>query len=222
MAGAHLLAEPAEFEIIEIVESAGRYAHRSDAEPTLQIIDAVEVDQALQCFFKRRGVVIALRLWAALGPKRRRGNSRREKAGNAEGGDQSGACFVEQGPRAVAFHNGIPRDRGRDRLPEFLEAPQPFFAWVAGDDRSVDGTDRDAGNPFRLKIVVTQRLVGAGLIGAERAAALQNKHALRIRRRGCWRRIGSIHHDRRSIIKKGLYRGVSWRWRQSAGRPNRD
>jgi len=29
--------------------------------------DPVEIDQALQCFFKRRGVVIALRLWLPWG-----------------------------------------------------------------------------------------------------------------------------------------------------------
>jgi hypothetical protein len=112
--------------------------------------------------------------------------------------------------------DGIPGHWRRNHFPEFLEAADPLFARVAGNDRGIDGADRDAGNPFGLEIVVTQRLIGAGLIGTERAAALQNKHALRLRRRRCWRWIGGIHRDRRSNIKKQLHRGVSSRWRQSA------
>ena len=69
-----------------------------------------------------------------------------------------------------------------------------FSRLVAGDDRGIDGADRDAGDPVRLEIEVTQRLIGAGLIGAERAAALQNQHALRLRGRRCWRGIGMIGH----------------------------
>ena len=46
---------------------------------------------------------------------------------------------------------------------------------VAGDDRSVDGADRDAGDPVGMKSGFGQRLVDACLIGAERAAALQKQ-----------------------------------------------
>ena len=164
---------------------------RADAEPGLQIVDAVEIDQPLQRRAQRRGVVIALRLRAALRPQRRRRNPRREKAGHAEGRDQGGAGLVEQRTPAVA------RGDADSRAP----APKPcsqnslsrstrFSRRIAGDDRGIDGADRDAGNPFRLEIVVTQRLIGAGLIGAERAAALQDQHALGLRGRGGWRWIG--------------------------------
>jgi len=39
----------------------------------------------------------------------------------------------------------------------------------------IDGADRHAGNPVRVNAGVVQRLVDAGLIGAERAAALQHQ-----------------------------------------------
>ena len=62
-----------------------------------------------------------------------------------------------------------------DRVPEFLEPFQPALRWVAGDDRGVDGADRDADHPIRFQPGLMQRLVDAGLIGAERAAALQDQ-----------------------------------------------
>ena len=60
-----LLAELLEFVIVEISEIARGYAHRADAEPGLQVVDAVEVDQAFQRLLQRGCVVIALRLRAA-------------------------------------------------------------------------------------------------------------------------------------------------------------
>ena len=153
----------------------------------LQIVDAVEIDQSLQRLLQRRGVVIALRLRAARRPERRGRNARREEAGHAKGRDQGGAGFVEQRARAVARRHRIPGHRRRHHLPEFLQALDALLALIAGDDRGVDGADRDAGDPFRLEIEVTQGLIGAGLIGAERAAALQDQHRLRFRRRGGWR-----------------------------------
>src|SRR6202011_2480618 len=114
---------------------------------------------------QRRGVVIALRLRRTLRPKRRRRKPRREETGNPEGGDQGGAGLVEERPPAVAFGDGIPRHRSRNHLPEFLEPRDALFAWVTGDDGGIDGADRDAGDPFRLEITVTKRLIGAGLVG---------------------------------------------------------
>ena len=62
-----------------------------------------------------------------------------------------------------------------DPVPEFAQRRQPPLGRVAGDQRSVDGADRDAGNPVRLQPGFMQRLVDAALIGAQRAAALQNQ-----------------------------------------------
>ena len=41
--------------------------------------------------------------------------------------------------------------------------------------RGVDRADRDAGDPVGMEIGLGQRLVDAGLVGAERAAALQHQ-----------------------------------------------
>ena len=49
---------------------------------------------------------------------------------------------------------------------------------VAGDQRAIDGADRGADDPIRLDAAFHERLVDAGLIGAERAAALQDQHHL--------------------------------------------
>src|SRR5271163_1242176 len=52
---------------------------------------------------------------------------------------------------------------------------------VAGDDAGVDGADRGANDPIGLDFRLMQGLVYAALIGAQRAAALQNEHDLPIR-----------------------------------------
>ena len=47
-------------------------------------------------------------------------------------------------------------------------------------------------DPFRLEARATQRLKGTRLIGAERAAALQDQHTLRFGGRG-FAEVGMIH-----------------------------
>ena len=49
---------------------------------------------------------------------------------------------------------------------------------------------------FRLEAGPAQRLKGAGLVGAECTAALQDQHTLRLGRRRRGRGIGNIHRDR--------------------------
>ncbi len=167
----------------------------------LQIVDAVEIDQPLQRLLQRRGVVIALRLRVARRPQRRRWNPRGKETGDAEGGDQGGAGLVENRASAVGFDDRVPRHRCRHHLPEFLQARHAFVRLIAGDDRGIDGADRNPGDPFRLETRMTQRLEGAGLIGAERAAALQDQYTLRVRRRPCGGGNGTIHHVHRADIK---------------------
>jgi len=172
-----------ELEIVEILEVARGDADGADRKPGLQVVDAIEINQVLQRLLQRRGVVIAQRRRRAGGPERRRRKARREEARHAKGGDDRSTCLVEQRARAVAGHDRIPRHRLGHHVPEFLQPLDALFALIAGDDRGVDRADRDAGDPVRLEIEMTQRLVGAGLVGAERAATLQNQHGLRFRRR---------------------------------------
>ena len=65
-----------------------------------------------------------------------------------------------------------------DLLPEGAQSIEPLFARVAGDDRGIDRADGDARHPIRLDIGFVQRFVDAGLIRAERAAALKNQRDL--------------------------------------------
>ncbi len=70
------------------------------------------------------------------------------------------------------------REAGGDQLPE---GAQPFHAlalFVAGDDGGVDGADGDARHPVGNDVVGGQRFVGAGLIGAQRPAALEDQDGL--------------------------------------------
>jgi hypothetical protein len=61
--------------------------------------------------------------------------------------------------------------RSGDRAPEFAQRIDATLRRIAGDDRRIDGANRDSGNPIGMQISFGQGLVNACLIGAERAAA---------------------------------------------------
>ena len=63
-------------------------------------------------------------------------------------------------------------------LPEFAQPRQPVLRRIARDQAGIDGADRGADDPVRLDAGFVQRLIDAGLVGAERAAALQHQHDL--------------------------------------------
>ena len=62
-----------------------------------------------------------------------------------------------------------------DQVPKGLQLAQAVLGRIAGNDRRIDRADRNARNPVRLNAGFVHRLIDAGLIGAERAAALQHK-----------------------------------------------
>src|SRR5262245_14660265 len=68
--------------------------------------------------------------------------------------------------------------RNRDRLPKFAQRVDPLLRRIAGDDRRIDGADRNSCNPIGMQIVLCQRLINTGLISAERAAALKQQRDL--------------------------------------------
>ena len=57
-------------------------------------------------------------------------------------------------------------------LPECAQLLDPCSRSIAGDDGGIDGADGNAGDPIGVQIGLGQRLIDAGLIGAEGAAAL--------------------------------------------------
>ena len=153
---------------------------RTWAAPTvsrgLQLIDQIEIDEFGQRPLQRRGGVIAGLIGAeriaVAGMRQRVGP---EEAGNAVGhGRPIGQLFVEAGkdvaktPDRVLLHP----------LPEFPQPRQPVLRRIAGDQAGIDGADRGADDPVRLDAGFVQRLIDAGLVGAERAAALQHQHDL--------------------------------------------
>jgi hypothetical protein len=60
-------------------------------------------------------------------------------------------------------------------FPEPGELRDARLRRVTGDDRGIDRTDRYSRHPVGMKIGFRQRVVYAGLVGAERAAALQRQ-----------------------------------------------
>src|SRR5450755_2179630 len=64
---------------------------------------------------------------------------------------------------------------GFPELPQFFDT---LLRRIAGDQCSVHGTDRNAGNPIRMEVSFGESLIDAGLIGAERPAALQQQNGL--------------------------------------------
>ena len=102
---------------------------------------------------------------------------------------------------AMAPNSGMaPRSRRAGRAPRGARTPAGGPAGrraVAGDQAGVDRADRGADHPVRLDAGLVQRLIDAGLVGAERPAALQHQHAVGRRQArhlavfGRWRGIGS-------------------------------
>jgi hypothetical protein len=64
---------------------------------------------------------------------------------------------------------------GGHEVPELAQPVDPVLGRVAGDQRGIDGADRDAGDPVRLQLGLAERGIHAGLVGTERPAALQHQ-----------------------------------------------
>jgi len=65
-----------------------------------------------------------------------------------------------------------------DAAPEGVQTLATLLWGIAGDDRSVDRTDRRTDHPIGLDASLVQGLVNAHLEGAKGAAALQHEHDL--------------------------------------------
>jgi hypothetical protein len=69
-------------------------------------------------------------------------------------------------------------------MPSWSRIPAAFrvgsLAWISGNQACIDRADRRADDPVRVNSVFVQRVVDTGLVGAERAAALQNQDGLPI------------------------------------------
>src|SRR5689334_10789714 len=106
----------------------------------------------------------------------------------------------------IQVGKGVAEDRGRpqrakglcgdDAIPELPQPRHPVLRLVAGNQRAVDCADRGADHPVRLDAPFRERLVHAGLIGAQGTAALQHEHHLLFD--------GTFGGECRSLLRKRL------------------
>src|SRR5258708_7180136 len=168
---------------IEVDEISRPDVDRTHAKAEQAGVEAVEIDQALQCTLKLTRVVEAgcLERPPWLQPWRARPG--REEAVGPLHKRQVRAELIQQVARAVAFcrcpAEPMPR-RIRSHLgPELPKSITPRVRRIAGDDGRVNASNRNAGNPIRFYKGFGQGFVHPGLIRTERTTALQYQgHAL--------------------------------------------
>ncbi|MEY9429513.1 hypothetical protein ABIF96_006001 [Bradyrhizobium ottawaense] len=161
--------------IVEIDEIARKHVDRADREADLLLVDEIEVDQLEQALLQRHGVVIAGR--GARADRAEPGIHlvRGEESGLAHRRGHPGAGEIAPLAEDVAVGRVVPDLAVGDALPEDAQRLEPLFRLVAGDDGGVDRADRDTADPVGLDAGLVQRLIDTGLVGAERAAALQHQ-----------------------------------------------
>jgi hypothetical protein len=167
---------------VEVAHLAVADVDGADGEPRVTRRDAREVDEVGQRVAQRGRRVVTGAFDAEL---RVRGQPR-ERVGHEERGDaaddrgQVGRHVHDAGQESREVVRGVLLDA----CPERAQPVEPVLPRVAGDQRRVDGADRRADHPVGLDTRFVHRLVDAGLVRAERAAALQHQHGLSRRRRG--------------------------------------
>ena len=166
--------------VVEIDEVAGLDVDGADAEPRLLRVDQVEVGIGFERLLQRRGVVDAERLGRAGRVEGGRRNARGEEALHADRGGPVGAGGVEHGADLVAGQPGIDGDTGGDLIPEGAKLGHAFLGRVAGDQRGIDGPNRDTGDPVGMLVGIGEAFIDAALIGPQRTAALQDEDAFGI------------------------------------------
>ena len=161
--------------VVEVDEIAGENVHRTDREADRLLVDKRKVDEVLERLLERRRAIEARR-GARAGRRQPRAHLvRLEEARLAHGHGHERARGIAHLPVDVTVGGVMPDLAVGDALPEFAQLAEPGCARVAGDDRGVDGAERNPGHPIGLDPVLVQRLVNARLVGAERAASLQDQ-----------------------------------------------
>src|SRR5258708_3181736 len=165
---------------VEIDEIAASHVDGADAQTDCACIDTIEVDKSFERAPQLTGVVIARGVRSSRWRQPWRRGSRCEESGRAGNYREARVQLVQPRARSITrrpvrpFKRAAPRIDG-DALPEPAQFFDARFRRVSGNDRAVDGTDRDASNPIGINASLSQRFVDSGLIGAERAAALQHE-----------------------------------------------
>ena len=140
------------------------------------MVELVEVDQFLERAAQRVDLVIAGGVGAQLRVRAEEGH----RVGIEEGRHAAGhrRCKLRV---AAAIQFGRPPGTKWsfcDARPEVAQLVDPLAGLAAGDQRGVDRADRGADDPVGRDAGLVQRLIDADLIGAERAAALEDEDGL--------------------------------------------
>ena len=161
---------------VEIVHLAALDIGGAHRQPRLPGVQAVGVDQVGQRLRQRRCRVVAGALGAQGHPRAPKG----QRVGLEEA-IHPGSHGHGVGPHRTADPGScghLPERAVLDPAPELLKARQPLARRIAGDQAGVDGADRGADHPVGLQPDLLHRFIDAGLIGAQRAAALEHQHHL--------------------------------------------
>jgi hypothetical protein len=162
---------------VEIAHRAGARVDRADREPHMLVVDVIEIDQRVDGAAQRAGLIKGRVLDAdpRIGiPPRRQVRFKESGYALPDGhGVGDGARHGRKSQR-VLLH----------AVPELAQAVEPVLRRVAGDDGAVDGAYRGADHPVRLQAGFVHGLVHAQLVGAQRAAALQDQDDLARQGRG--------------------------------------
>ena len=164
------------FAAVEIVHLAALDVGGTHRQPWRSGVQAVGVDQVGQRPRQRCGRVIAGILSAQCHL-----HSQESPGVGLEEAVHSGGhrhCVGPQRPGPPGCRRHLTERAVLDPAPELLKASQPLGPRIAGDQAGVDGADGGADHPIRLKPHLPHRFIDAGLIGAERAAALEHQHHL--------------------------------------------
>jgi hypothetical protein len=181
----HVLGPDRVRRVVEIDEIAGTHVDGSDAETGGASIQTVEIHQTLECALEIFGVVEAggLDRAAWLQPRiHRPGGEKpagpaRERPGGAHQTAKI-ACGIAARGSEVSVTDIGPKPVGGHLCPKLAQPIGAGIRRIAGNDGRIDRPNRDAGDPIGMYSGLREGLVDAGLIGPERAAALQHeRHA---------------------------------------------
>ena len=130
--------------VVEERQIAGRDVDRADREMDLAGVDQAEVHHFVQRLAQRRGVVVRRRSDGARRAEQGSREARLEEIGLAQRRAHQRRGGVAHLAEDVAVGRVGPNFARRDPAPEFGQPFQAPLQRVAGDQRGVDGADRDA------------------------------------------------------------------------------
>ena len=153
------------------IDGADRHAH------VALLVQVIEVDQFFQGRRQRAGVIERGLFGRHLHAEGEAAEQARREEARHPAHDRVDRVPPDIGAPQFVFDQVHVHAVGmRDAVPELLDPRQPIGRCIAGNQGRVDGANRGAHDPVGHQIVLMQRLVDAGLVGAERAAALQHQH----------------------------------------------